>query len=87
MERFFTLGDAKREKRTPQKTENPSPVSVKGLRCGWAANYFPTVSRSIIVAAVRPRAIAATWLSIGLYGWGEDRHTDDSTPERKLSGH
>ena len=51
MERFFTLGDAKREKRTPQKTENPSPVSVKGYRCGWAANYFPTVSRSIIVAA------------------------------------
>ena len=33
------------------KTENPSPLLVKGLRCGWAANYFPTVSRSIIVAA------------------------------------
>ena len=24
---------------------------MRGLRCGWAANYFPTVSRSIIVAA------------------------------------
>ena len=33
------------------KTENPSPFLVKGFRCGWAASYFPTVSRSIIAAA------------------------------------
>ena len=33
------------------KTENPSPFPVRGLRCGWAASYFPTVSRSIIAAA------------------------------------
>ena len=33
------------------KNRKPLTVMVKGLRCGWAANYFPTVSRSIIVAA------------------------------------
>ena len=33
------------------KTEKPAPWRVQAFRCGWAANYFPTVSRSIIVAA------------------------------------
>ena len=38
-------------RRKKKNTENPPRHLWKGLRCGWAANYFPTVSRSIIVAA------------------------------------
>ena len=33
------------------KTESPTPFQVRGFRCGWAATYFPTLSRSIIGAA------------------------------------
>ena len=33
------------------KTTNPGSISCRGCRLGWAANYFPTLSRSIIVAA------------------------------------
>ena len=33
------------------KTDNPGSVSCRGFRCGWAATYFPTLSRSIIGAA------------------------------------
>ena len=33
------------------KARNPAPKSVRGFRYGWAADYFPTVSRSIIAAA------------------------------------
>ena len=34
-----------------RKTEDPPGFLRKGPRCGWAANYFPTCHRSIIVAA------------------------------------
>ena len=47
-------GNAKKnddEQGHPQKTEKPAPFWVQAFRCGWAANYFSTVSRSIIVAA------------------------------------
>ena len=33
------------------KTENPASGCWRGFRCGRATNYFPTLSRSIIVAA------------------------------------
>ena len=35
----------------PIKQETPHLALVRGFRCGWAASYFPTVSRSIIAAA------------------------------------
>ena len=64
-----------------KKTENPPRHLWKGFRYGWAANYFPTVSRSIIVAAglnfsVRnvKRCAPAQWpplVSLGLAGWGK----------------
>ncbi len=38
-------------RRVPLKTEKPAPFMVQAFRCGWAANYFPTCHRSIIVAA------------------------------------
>ena len=53
-----TIGAAKKETKSKKngvirghKTESPSPFPVKGSRCGWAATYFPTLSRSIIGAA------------------------------------
>ena len=33
------------------KTDNPGLFGLGLFRCGWAADYFPTVSRSIIAAA------------------------------------
>ena len=33
------------------KQRSPSPFEGRAFRCGWAADYFPTVSRSIIAAA------------------------------------
>ena len=79
------------------KTENPSPCLVKGPRCGWAANYFPTVSRSIIVAAglnfsVRngKRCAPAQWpplVSHRPQPDGESRHkrTTSRHPQRRGS--
>ena len=56
-----------------EKTGNPSRSLWKGSRCGWAASYFPTVSRSIIAAAglnfsVRngKRCAPAQWPPLGL---------------------
>ena len=50
---FGTKSRKGREKgrRECLKTEKPAPFMVQALRCGWAANYFPTCHRSIIVAA------------------------------------
>ena len=62
------------------KTGNPSRSLWKGSRCGWAASYFPTVSRSIIAAAglnfsVRngKRCAPAQWPPLGLSFSGLDR--------------
>ena len=63
---------------------------MKGFRCGWAANYFPTVSRSIIVAAglnfsVRngKRCAPAQWPPLGSLPAlpdGESRHQNRRCP-------
>ena len=78
------------------KTENPAPFQVRGFRLGWAANYFPTVSRSIIVAAglnfsVRngKRCAPAQWpplVSLGLNRTGKAGTKESPHSERKPSG-
>ena len=36
---------------SPPKQRTPATVVAGVVRCGWAADYFPTLSRSIIAAA------------------------------------
>ena len=91
---YFIINEKENKNDVSIKTDNPTPFQVRGLRLGWAASYFPTVSRSIIAAAglnfsVRngKRCAPAQWpplvglpaRPLGHDRTGENRHRDNST--------